>query len=856
MRINFMARVTLAATLLFCLASLNGCGDNSTAPTAPSVSSIEVNPAKPQFAAGTSLDVTATAIYTDHTHADVTAQAAWSSSNTKVATVNGGVLAGVAAGTSVLTATMQGVSGATTLTVTPAKLVSIAVTPPHPSIALGTTQQFTATGTYTDNSTQNLTNQVTWSSDNTTVAVVSNASGSSGLARNGATGSAQVTATLGTVSSTRVTLTVTPATLVSIAVTPPSSSTALGTTQQFTATGTYTDKSTQNVTMLVSWFSNNAAVTISNASGSQGLASSAATGSAHVTAALGAVSSAPVTLTVTSATLVSIAVTPPSPSIALGTTQQLTATGTYTDNSIQNLTNQVTWSSDNSTVAVVSNASGSSGLATTVVIGSAQVSATLGPVNSAPVTLTVTAATLASIAVTPPSLSIALGTTQQFTATGTYTDNSTQNLTNQVTWASDNMTIATISNASGSQGLASSAATGSAHVIAMLGALSSAPVTLTITAATLVSIAVTPPSPSIALGTTQQFSATGTYTDNSTQNLTNQVTWASDNTVVATISSASGSQGLASSAATGGAGVTATLGAMNSAPVTLTVTPATLVSIAVTPPSPSIALGTTQQLAATGTYTDNSTQNLTNQVTWTSDNTGVATISNASGSQGVASSAATGNAHVSATLGAVNSAPVTLTVTPATLVSIAVTSSSSSIALGTTQQFTATGTYTDNSTQDLTNQVTWSSNNTAVATISNASGSQGLASSAATGSAQVSATLGSVSSGAVTLTVTPATLVSIAVTPSSPSIGLGTTQQFAATGTYTDNSTQDLTNQVTWSSNNTAIATISNASGSLGLASSAATGSAQVSATLGSMSSAPVTLTVTPATLVSIAVTP
>ena len=44
----------------------------------------------------------------------------------------------------------------------------------------------------------------------------------------------------------------------------------------------------------------------------------------------------------------------------------------------------------------------------------------------------------------------------------------------------------------------------------------------------------------------------------------------------------------------------------------------------------------------------------------------------------------------------------------------------------------------------------------------------------------------------------PPTLTSIAVTPASPSIVTGATQQFTATGTYSDGSTQNLTNQVTW----------------------------------------------------------
>ena len=61
---------------------------------------------------------------------------------------------------------------------------------------------------------------------------------------------------------------------------------------------------------------------------------------------------------------------------------------------------------------------------------------------------------------------------------------------------------------------------------------------LTVTAATLQSIAVTPANPSIAKGATQQFTATGTFSDNSTQNLTAQVTWASATTTVATITPA------------------------------------------------------------------------------------------------------------------------------------------------------------------------------------------------------------------------------------------------------------------------------------------------------------------------------
>jgi hypothetical protein len=88
-------------------------------------------------------------------------------------------------------------------------------------------------------------------------------------------------------------------------------------------------------------------------------------------------------------------------------------------------------------------------------------------------------------------------------------------------------------------------------------------------------------------------------------------------------------------------------------------------------------------------------------------------------------------------------------------------------------------------------------------------------------------------------------LTSIAVTPANPSVIAGSTQQFKATGTYSDNSTQDITSQVSWSSSNTAVATINSA----GLASGIAGGSTTITATQASVSGS-TTLTVQPTTLV------
>ena len=81
--------------------------------------------------------------------------------------------------------------------------------------------------------------------------------------------------------------------------------------------------------------------------------------------------------------------------------------------------------------------------------------------------------------------------------------------------------------------------------------------------------------------------------------------------------------------------------------------------------------------------------------------------------------------------------------------------------------------------------------------------------------------------------MTAATLVSIAVTPANPDIANGTTQQFTATGPYTDASTQDVSATVTWASTSTTVATVSDTLGSNGLATTAGVGITTVSASQG-----------------------
>ena len=171
----------------------------------------------------------------------------------------------------------------------------------------------------------------------------------------------------------------------------------------------------------------------------------------------------------------------------------------------------------------------------------------------------------------------------------------------------------------------------------------------------------------------------------------------------------------------------------------------TLTSIAVTPPTASVAIQGTQQFAAKGTFSDGSTKDLTSSSTWSSSATNVATISPG----GLATGVAAGTTTITAASGTVKgSTTLTVTTTTVALVSIAVAPPNPSIASGSQFQFTATGSYSDGSNQDLTSTATWNSSSSTVATIT----ADGLAIAATAGSTTISAKSGSIT-GSTTLTV-------------------------------------------------------------------------------------------------------
>lgn len=268
----------------------------------------------------------------------------------------------------------------------------------------------------------------------------------------------------------------------------------------------------------------------------------------------------------------------------------------------------------------------------------------------------------------------------------------------------------------------------------------------------------------------------------------------------------------------------------------------TLTSITVSPASSTIATGTKHQFNAVATFSNGTMLDWTTAAEWSTSNASAVTISNSFGSYGLATSLVSGSTGTIAVITIIatdtaNNISGTATLTVVDPISIDVRPNDSFMIRGTTHQFAAhalLSSSTSTLTQNLTSEATWTTTDQSIATVNSA----GLVTAGTTtGTAEISASvktgLSSTVTGTTRINVTQTQLDFLqAIQPQIISFATTTQQQFNATGTFKDATTQDMTQAVHWHSSNTGIATISNTVPTIGLAlATGATGTTIIKAT-------------------------
>jgi len=335
---------------------------------------------------------------------------------------------------------------------------------------------------------------------------------------------------------------VTGTTVTALQISPATASVPVGFEQSFIATAILSDGSSLDITTnaALSWSSSDP--TIATIGSHSGLATGITLGKVTITASgttNGARFSATAELTVTSAVVTSLQVTPVTASVPVGFEQAFVATAILSDGSSLDITNNaaLSWSSSDPNIATII-----TGMATGKAGGIATITAS-GTANnthfSATAALTVTSAVVTGFQITPAAGSVPAGLQQQFVATATLSDGSSLDITNNaaLSWSSNNPAIVTIDSHGG---LATGITLGNATITAtgiVNGIHIRATAALTVTNAVAIALQVTPAAESIPVGFDQAFVATAILSDGSSLGVTSNalLNWSSSDPAIATV---------------------------------------------------------------------------------------------------------------------------------------------------------------------------------------------------------------------------------------------------------------------------------------------------------------------------------
>ncbi|HEX5437767.1 MAG TPA: Ig-like domain-containing protein [Gemmatimonadaceae bacterium] len=755
-------------------------GRRATAPVSVGsqpVASIAVSPSKVNITAGQTSQLTATV--RDSAGTLLSGRTvAWNSSNDNIARVStSGLVTGVAAGSATITATSETKSTTVPVTVAEAPANAVVISPKSATVFVDSTTQLSAV--VTDANGNPLSGRpISWSSGTKSVATVS----PSGVVTGVAPGSATITATSEGKSGT-ATIAVKLVPVASVTVTPSSTSLQVGKTVQLAAK--LEDANGKVLTgRTVTWSSgDNSVATVSTS----GLVTAVAPG-ATVIQAESEGQRGFASISVGAVPVASVTVSPSSKTIVVGDTTRFTATPKDADgNALTGRT--ISWFSDNTTVATVNS---STGLVTAKATGTATISATVeGKQGSA--TLTVQNAPVNSVTVSPSADTILIGQTASFTAT--LKDAKGNTLTGRtITWKSTNTAIATVTSA----GVATGKAAGTAGIIATSeGKADTA--TITVKPVPVASVSVAPSETTIVVGDTLKLVATAK--DSAGGALTGRTfAWTEDPTNLTSLTSSGGTATLVAHD-TGTVTVTATSEG-KSGTATVHVHPAPVATVTVTPSADTLLIGNTAQLTAT--LKDKRGNTLTGRtITWSSGNTGVATVDPTTGEVTTVTAVSAGTTTITAmSEGQTGTAAITAQEAP--VQSITVTPTDTTILVGQTAQFTDT--VKDAEGNVLTDRaVTWSSSDAGVATIDD----NGKATAALSlgGTTTISATSGTVT-GSATLTVSLVPVGLVVIAPADTTLIIGdAAAQFTATPE--DSAGHPLSGRtIAWSSNPDSVASV------------------------------------------------
>lgn len=728
------------------------------------VSKIVLSTNSSQLMVGETLKLTATAIYSDAKTSDVTINADWTSDDTSIASVYNGTVTAKSVGTATIVAIFKDGDGKTfsqsaSITVTK-KVKALTADVMSLNIRKGTSEQITLTATYSDNTTDNtVANEAEWTSSNSAVATVVN-----GAVTGVGAGTATITGVYG-----KQTVSVEVTVDVVKRITPSTTDVSLLLSdgpEKVTLTATFPDGTTEDVTANAEWSSSDETV----ADVLKGSITPYKQGTAVIKAEYGTKTA---TINVTVEKTSKLTVDNEDLYLEIGGEKQLKLTAAYPEAAAKDVTADAQWTSSDESIASVYK-----GKVTGNKAGAATITAKYAD-RTVTIKVSVEVARYLDFNQSQVNLD-SVGGKQQLELTATFADGTRKNVTATASYSSSNPSVADVKD-----GYVIGYSAGTTTITASYGTQTA---TLSVKVGQVNKLNVDKSEVYLDVKGTHQ----PVLKDENGTDVTSQAAWTSSNEDIAYVSDG----GLITAYNSGTATITATYGG-KSATITVNVETASHLDIG----SSKISMspnGEPVQLTAKVTYTDGSTEVVTDSAAWTSDNESTVYVN-----KGKLTAYNKGTAVITATY---NGKTATVTVTVGEPSKLEVKSKSVVLDIDDTYQQQLTVTYKDGTTEDVTNEAEWTTSSAKAATVD----SSGLITGVSEGEATITATYGSLKA---TVKVEVGLAAELEADKFLIVMSAGDEpEQITLTATNSKGDKRNVTKDAEWTSSSTAIASVKDGS--------------------------------------------
>ncbi|MEX2460373.1 MAG: ABC transporter substrate-binding protein [Paenibacillaceae bacterium] len=482
-------------------------------------------------------------------------------------------------------------------------------------------------------------------------------------------------------------------------------------------------------------------------------------------------------------------------SLEVGDTYSLSAIAIYVSGNTEDVTMLTDWTSSDSMKATVYNGN--------VIAKEKGISYITATYSGKPVTVTVTVdKKVRSLTKNKTSVSMRVGATEQITLMATYTDGTTANVTTNVNqWSSSNDSVATVS-----EGLITGVGTGSTTITAKYGTqVVTIPVDIDkVLRLNLEQNSVTQNDLTLKVGAHSQIQLMALFEDGAYEDISNKAIWSSDSDSIAYAY-----KGLITAYKSGEATITASYGTKS---VKIVVDVDVTKRLVADPTDAFIHVNDSKSISLKAYYADGTSEVVTTKAKWESDDDSIATVSN-----GVVSAFSNGTATISASYGG-KTTTIAIDVDVARRLDLDSTTMQLNVNANRTAILKAT--YADGTVEDVTYRAVWSSDNDAVAIVS-----KGKVSAISAGQAVITAQFGL---NSTKLVVDVDVAKSLTLNKTSVSLRSGKTEALVLTATLADGTSIPVTDKAVWTSDNEAVAYVTN-----GTISTVSSGQAVISAKYG-----------------------